>query len=169
MFAPKRMTVPSRMNAAAPPTMFPHTVTIYNTYTEEDDDRRETTINYITVLRGVFLDASKAYNVRETGIVGADAVDLYIPPTAKATDGETGKKKDYIGPVEFWKQGDTTVDRAGFWTLADNERTFFIKGVVVEPDMDRQALEMAYDDVYSVTKVDVKDYGGLRHIEVGGT
>ena len=32
------------------------------------------------------------------------------------------------------------------------------------------ALEMLYDDVYKVTKVDMKDFGSqdMRHFEVGG-
>lgn len=164
MLAPKRMNAPRRMNAAQPPTMFPHTVTVYNTYKEEDDNYRETVTNYITILSGVFLDATKVVNVRETGLEGADAVDLYIPPTAKATDGVTGKEVKYVGPREFYN----ATNRTGMWTLSDTGTTFFIKGNVVQPDSDRQALELAYDDVYSVTKVDVKDYGGLRHIEVGG-
>lgn len=161
MSAPKRMNAPRRMNAATLPTMFPHTVTVYNVYANEED-YSET--NYIAVLRGVFLDAAKAVNVRETGTDGADAVDLYIPPTAEAVDGVTGKPVRYVGPREFYNAPEKT----GLWTLSDAQTTFFIKGEVVEPNMDRQALEMAYDDVYSVTKVDVKDYGGLRHIEVGG-
>lgn len=164
MSAPNRMNAPRRMNATQPPTMFPHTVTVYNTYTEQGEDYKETVTNYITILRGVFLDAKKAVNVRESGLEGADAVDLYIPPTAKATDGVTGELVEYVGPREFYNAPDKT----DLWTLSDTGTTFFIKGEVVEPDMDRQAMEMAYDDVYSVTKVDFKDYGSLRHIEVGG-
>ena len=40
----------------------------------------------------------------------------------------------------------------------------------VEPDKTEQALEMLYDDVYKVTKVDMKDFGSqdMRHFEVGG-
>lgn len=164
MHAPKRMSTPRRMSAKQPPSMFPHTVTIYNTFTEQDDDYRETFTNYITILRGVFLDAVKAVNVRESGLEGADAVDLYIPGGVEAVDGLTGKPVKYVGPREFYNAG----DRIGLWTLSDTGTTFFIKDEVVEPDKDRQALEMAYDDVYSVTKVDEKDFGGLKHWEVGG-
>lgn len=38
----------------------------------------------------------------------------------------------------------------------------------MEPDRDRDFLEKAYDGVYSVTKVDEKDFGELAHWEVGG-
>ena len=36
--------------------------------------------------------------------------------------------------------------------------------------MAEQAIEMSYDDVYKVTKVDMKDFGSadMRHFEVGG-
>lgn len=164
MPAPKRMNVPRRMNAPELANMFPHTVTVYNTYTETGDDYSETVTNYIAVLRGVFLDATKSENVRATGREGADAADLYIPPTVKVTDGVTGETLEYVGPREFYNAPDKT----GLWTLSDSGTTFFIKGEVVEPDKDREEFEMAYDDVYGVKTVDDKDYGTLRHIHVGG-
>ena len=41
--------------------MFPHVVTLYNVVTEEDPSTfEETTVNHITILRGVLLDAVKA-------------------------------------------------------------------------------------------------------------
>lgn len=146
-------------------SMFPHTVTLYNTVTETDKATLEdSTVNYITVLHGVLCDESKAANVRESGLVGADAVDLYIPFGVKAVDGITGKEKRYAGPLEFWR----AEDRASIWSLSDSGNTFFIKGEIVELDASRELIEMKYDGVYSVTKVDTKDLGGLQHWEVGG-
>lgn len=146
-------------------SMFPHTVTIYNVSTETDKTNFEdVTTQHITVIHGVLLDAVKAANVRESGLEGADAVDLYIPFDVKAVDGVTNEPKEYIGPVDFWKME----DKSKYWTLSDGGDTFFVKGVVVEPDKDREFIDMAYDDVYTVTKVDEKDFGGLQHFEVGG-
>lgn len=49
--------------------MFPHVVTVYNTYVETDPSTlEETTANHITVLRGVLLDASKGSNVTKSGL-----------------------------------------------------------------------------------------------------
>ena len=60
--------------------MFPHTVTLYNVSVEIDPaTMKETTVNHITVLEGVLLDAVKGKNVNESGLVDADAVTLYIP------------------------------------------------------------------------------------------
>lgn len=72
--------------------MFPHTVTIYNVVTRETPESgfRPEQRSYITVLRGVLLDASKAVNVNASGLEGADAVDLYIPFDVEAVDGITG-------------------------------------------------------------------------------
>ena len=57
--------------------MFPHVVTVYNTYVETDHSTfEETTVNHITVLRGVLLDASKGSNVTKSGLESADAVNL---------------------------------------------------------------------------------------------
>lgn len=149
-------------------SMFPHTVTIYNVSTEVDKTTlTEKITNYITVLRGVLLDASKAANVRTSGLEGADSVNLYIPFSVTAVDGLSGKEKKYIGPMEFWRME----DKSGHWTLSvtgHGGKTIFVKGEVVEPDLDEQKISLAYDDVYNVTKVDEKDFGSLKHWEVGG-
>lgn len=151
-------------------SMFPHTVTVYNVeQTTDPATLDDVTVNHITVLRGVLLDASKAANVRDSGLEGADAADLYIPLDVESIDGseieiDKPKRKQYIGPVDFWR----LEDKSGFWTLTDSGNTFFVKGEVVEPHMDQMGIEMAFDDVYRVTKVDMKDFGGLAHFEVGG-
>lgn len=164
MNAPKRMTVPRRMNAARPPTMFPHTVTVYNV----EEYRGSVTEIHITFLRGVLLDASKGVNVRESGLEGADAVILYIPFDVEAVDGITNKKKSFIPPIEFYR----SEDQSGIWTLGPGH-TFFVKGEALPPegtalDDVTEKVELLYDHVYNVTKVDEKDYGGLQHFEVGG-
>ena len=126
-------------------SMFPHTVTLYNVSTELDTSTmKDVLVNHITVLRGVLMEASKAVNVRASGLDSADAVNLYIPFDVDAVDGETGAEKAYVGPVEF-----------------------IVKGEVVEPDLDYQGIAFKYDNVYQVTKVDRMDFGGLAHFEVG--
>lgn len=72
----------------------PHTITVYNAVQETDPATfDEITKLYVTILRGVMLQASKAVNVRESGLESADAVNLYIPFSVKAVDGTTGKAK----------------------------------------------------------------------------
>ena len=149
----------------------PHTVTIYNVTQETDQTTfKDVQKSYITVLRGVMLQASKAANVRQSGLEGADAVNLYIPFSTPAVDGVTGAAKRYVGPQEFWR----AVDKSGLWTLSTDGNggtTFFVKGEVVEPEKTEEASEMLYDDVYKVTKVDMKDLGSadMQHWEVGGS
>lgn len=147
----------------------PHTVTIYNVMQESDESLNDTQKSYITVIRGVMLQASKAANARTSGLEGADAVNLYIPFSAAAVDGVTGAEKHYIGPQEFWR----VPDKSGLWTLSmdgNGGTTFFVKGEVVEPEKSEQQIEGLYDDVYTVTKVDEKDFGSpdMRHWECGG-
>ncbi|MFR1478775.1 MAG: hypothetical protein ACLSB9_25285 [Hydrogeniiclostridium mannosilyticum] len=85
--------------------MFPHVVTVYNTYVETDHSTfEETTVNHITVLRGVLLDASKGLNVTKSGLE-RDAVNLYIPFSVEALDGVTGIKEAYRAS-QFWKADD---------------------------------------------------------------
>ena len=172
MPAPKRINGPHQINAYHPPPMFPHTITMYNVeiYTDKAT-LQDTLVNHITVLKGVLVDASKAVNVRESGLEGADAVNLYIPFDVDAIDGVTGKKKEYVGPLKFWRAD----DKSGVWTMSIggtkthglNGSCFFVEGEAVHPDLDVQTIEMMYDGVYDITSIDRKNFGGLPHFEIG--
>lgn len=145
----------------------PHTVTIYNIVRETDlSTLKEAEHVYITILRGVMLQASKGANVRESGLEGADAANLYIPFAVEAVDGKTGATKTYAKPQEFVK----ATDRSGLWTLSYNGNggeTVFVKGEFFSDNMD---IVQHQDDCYNVTKVDAMDYGStsMQHWEVGG-
>lgn len=147
----------------------PHTVTIYNIVQEVDPTTLDEVEKvYTTILRGVMLQASKGVNVRESGLEGADAVNLYIPFAVEAVDGKTGAAKTYAKPQEFVK----AEDRSGLWTLSydgNGGETLFIKG---EFALDGTNLNVVryHDDCYNVTKVDAMDYGSpdMQHWEVGG-
>ena len=83
-------------------SMFPHTVTLYNVSVETDPATlEERTINHITVLEGVLLDAVKGKNVNESGLVDADSVTLYIPANASATDGVPARRSVTLDPWSF--------------------------------------------------------------------
>lgn len=145
----------------------PHVVTVYNV--TEDPDTLE--INYnITVLDGVFLDRSHARNIEKTGLRDADSAALFIPFSVSAVDGETGKKKKYIGPKAYRELADKT----GYWTLEAGGTNsgvdcFFIKGKVITKAGYRYIREHN-DDVYDVTTVDTRDFGSkdMQHWQVGG-
>lgn len=141
-------------------SMFPHTVTVYTI--SEDVETSEVSTN-ITVVHGVLFDGAKAANVRTSGLEGADAVNLYIPFDAVSVDGVTGTEKAYIQPRAY----EAALDRSDVWTM-DPGNTFFVKGEVVNPDMTFQEINRRYDNVHLITKVDTKDFGGLKHFEVGG-
>lgn len=145
----------------------PHTVTIYNIVQEVDPTTLDEVEKvYTTILRGVMLQASKGVNVRESGLEGADAVNLYIPFSVEAVDGVTGKPKNYIGPQSFFK----AADKSSLWTLSvngDGGTTFFVKGEFVT---DKETVALAHDNCYNLTKVDMMDYGSpdMQHFECGG-
>lgn len=144
--------------------MFPHTVTVFNSY--EDDDLKMH--NSITILRGVLLDVSKGTNVAKTGLADADAATLYIPFSVDAVS-TTGDKKTYVEPKAFY----AAENQQGLWTLdsggqSNSTSTYFVKGEVSEM-MSLKELRQAYDFVYDVSTVDVRDFGGaMRHWQVGG-
>lgn len=141
----------------------PHTVTVFNVGREIDLMTGFQPIS-ATILRGVLMDASKAVNVRESGLVGADSVNLYIPFTVEAVDALTGKRRSYVDPKAY----DAAEDTSGLWTLG-TERHFFAKGEITEA-LDFQTINRKYESVHLITKVDTKDFGSpsMRHWEVGG-
>ena len=145
----------------------PHTITVYNAVQEIDPTTLDEVEKvYTTILRGVMLQASKGVNVRESGLEGADAVNLYIPFSVEAVDGVTGKPKNYIGPQSFFK----AADKSSLWTLSvngDGGTTFFVKGEFVT---DKETVALAHDNCYNLTKVDMMDYGSpdMQHFECGG-
>lgn len=142
-------------------TMFPHTVTVYNTAENPVTLKTE---NYITVLRGVFYDARKAANVIQSGLTNADSVNLIIPFSVEAVDGVTGEAQTYLPPKEY----ETAMDKAAHWTIQTGDSCFFVKGEVVRPELSFQKINAAFDNVYRVTSVDEKDFGNLKHFEIGG-
>lgn len=141
----------------------PHTVTLYNIREDPETFARSTNI---TILRGVFLDESKASNVNRSGLEGADAANLYIPFNVSAEAVATGCKQSFVMPVVY----NTADDIGAVWTLTPEDECFFVKGEIVETDQDFQYINAHHSGVYRVTKVDTKDFGtpDMRHWEVGG-
>lgn len=144
---PQRMNAPKRANGENH-TMFPHTVTVY---TREENPVTFENETHITVLRHVFYDASKAVNVRESGLANADSVNLIIPWSVEAVDGVTGEAQTYLPPKEY----ETALDKASHWTIKTSD-CFFIKGEVVRPGLSFQEINAAFDSVHNVTTVDEK-------------
>ena len=122
----------------------PHTVTVFNVG-EENMVTFEQPV-YATILTGVLLDASKAVNVRASGLEGADSVNLYIPFSVDATDAVTGRRRQYADPKVY----EQTDDVSGLWTLKTSD-CFFVKGALNEV-ADFSTINKKYDDVYRVTK-----------------
>lgn len=144
----------------------PHTVTLYNVINAVNPATFEDAeVAYITILRGVFFDASKGASVRASGLESADAVTLFIPFSVTAVDGTSGGAKSYADPDAFI----SAQDKSALWTLTrsgDGVESFFVKGEVVTTP----TIARAVSESYAVTKVDMKDYGRthMRHWEVGG-
>ena len=144
--------------------MFPHAVTVFNSY--EDDDLK---MRYsVTILRGVLLDVSKGTNVAKTGLIDADTATLYIPFSVEAVS-TTGDKKTYVDPKVFY----AAKDQQSLWTLdsggqSNSTSTYFVKGEVSEM-MSLKELRQVYNFAYDVSTVDVRDFGGeMQHWQVGG-
>lgn len=144
--------------------MFPHVVTIINSWEENDLSK-----SYgLTILRGVLLDMSKGTNVAKSGLDNADSATLYIPFTVVA-ESVSGAAKRYVAPIDFYAAD----DKATLWTLdsggkTSSTSTYFCKGELTEP-MSIKELKAARDYVFDATTVDIRDFGGdMQHWQVGG-
>ena len=139
----------------------PHTVTVFNA--------REDALPVATILRGVFLDVSKAANVRASGLDNADAATLFIPFSVEAFNAETGAVQRYVTPKEY----ERSTDKENLWTLRTSGTgsaadCFFARGEITQ-SAKYQAINAEYDDVYRVSSVDPRDFGSpdMQHWQVG--
>ena len=139
----------------------PHTVTIINTYTDEMLKNK----NNLTVLEGVFYDASKGSNVRMSGLENADSVVVYVPVTVNAYDPITNNKKYYLNPKDF----EEVEDKENYFTFDVGETCFFAKGIVTDERASFKQINDRYN-AHRITKIDLKDFGSssMQHWEVGG-
>lgn len=144
--------------------MFPHVVTVFNSW--ENDDLEQ--CYALTILRGVLLDVSKGANIAKSGLSDADAATLYIPFDVLA-ESTTGDIKTFAEPKAFY----TAEDKSALWTLdsggqSNSTSTYFVKGEVTDA-MSFSKLVEAYDFAFDVSTVDVHDFGGnMAHWQVGG-
>ena len=123
---------------------------VFNKCTNED---KETTFKR-HIIENVFWDDSKGVNLN-MGYENADNVNVYIPKNKNDMGGYT-KPKSYKG-------------NSSEWTLQNGD--FIVKGVVSDNTVSKIAdLTSKYDDVFTITLVDDKDFGShnMRHFEIRG-
>lgn len=141
----------------------PHSVTVYNV-------RRDGKV-CMAFLDGVFLDTSRGGGVVKNGAVSEDAAALFIPLDCRAVDPVGGQAQSFCEPKEF----DRLENCGGFWTVGPRDGRscadcFFVRGKVVEPGMGFAEMKDRYEDVFRVSSVAVRDFGGenMRHWQIGG-
>lgn len=128
--------------------MFPHTVTVYNKFTDAGSEKWKR-----TVLSGVFWDSSKGAVNRKTGVTSADGLLLIIPMSIKG----------YVKP----KAWTALSDKTGFWTLQSSD-TVILGSISYEVVKSSKELQQ-FDDVLTINNVDTKGFGGdMAHFEVSG-
>lgn len=125
-------------------------MTVYNKYTNEN----KSVIFKKHLIDNVFWDDSKAVNLN-TGYENADDVNIFIPKSQNDMSNYVSPKK-YNGEVKKW-------------TL--NVGDFIVKGECKEDVVyGIKELINKYDDVFTITLVDNKDFGSpnMHHFEIRG-
>ena len=141
----------------------PHSVTVYNA-------RRDGTV-WIAFLEGVFLDTSRGRGVMKNGAAGDDSAALFIPADCRAVDPRSGQTLRFCGAGDF----DRLENCGGFWTVGPRDGRscadcFFVRGMVVEPEMSFAEIKDRYEDVFRVSSAAARDFGSeyMRHWGIGG-
>lgn len=122
----------------------------------------------MTVLRGVFVDRTRASGVNTNGLVNQDSVMLYIPLEAEAENALTGEKQHYLKPKVYQAKE----DKSAFWTIdpgAGQVGCFFVCGEVTE-QAKYQIINQKYDDVYRIQSAAIRNFGATAatYLEVTG-
>lgn len=125
-------------------------MTIYNKYTDENKN----VIFKKHLIDEVFWDDSEGINLN-TGYDKANEVNIYIPKNQNDMSG-------YVRPKKYKGEGNK-------WTL--NKGDFIVKGMTEENEVTSiKELVTKYDDVFTITLVDDKDFGSvnMHHFEIRG-
>lgn len=144
----------------------PHTVTIINATENEETLEMQ---YQATVIPGVFLDIKHSTLAAALGANSADSAELFIPMDAAPLDAVSGSERVYASPKDYLAAD----DKSALWTLqaADTNSSapcYFVKGEA-QP-MSLKEAKRQYEDVFVVTAVLARDFGGveMHHWQVEG-
>ena len=136
----------------------PHTVSLINLHNGTP---------YLTLLRGVMLQALNGQSVQRRGDQEETIATLYVPLSVHATNA-AGENVTFLPPLEYAR----CTDPEKHWTLQPEGESagrcgFFVKGELTEPISLEEAYDR-YDFVYTIAGCTVHDYGSssMRHWEV---
>ena len=125
-------------------------MSVFNKYTDEEKNVRFKK----HLIDNVFWDDSKSVNLN-LGYENADEVNVYIPKSQNDLSG-------YVEPKQY-KGGN------GTWTLENGD--IIVKGNVDEEEISMiKELTKKYDNTFTITLVDDKDFGSsnMQHFEIKG-
>ena len=122
---------------------------VFNKYTDENKN----VIFKKHIIEHVFWDDSKAVNLNR-GYDNADDVNVFIPKSQNDMSG-------YVEPKQY--------EGLNKWTLQIGD--FIVKGEVEEKEVSSiKELTSKYDDVFTISLIDDKDFGSssMHHFEIRG-
>lgn len=125
-------------------------LSLFNKYTDENKN----VVFKKHMIKNVFWDDSKGININR-GHENADNVIVFIPKNKNDF-------KKYVQPKKY-------LGTNGTWTLQNGD--FIVKGEVAENEVKMfQELSAKYDNVFTITMVDNKDFGNetMHHFEIRG-
>ena len=136
----------------------PHTVSLINFHNDTP---------YLTVLRGVMLQALNGQSVQRRGDQDEANATLFVPLSVRAAN-SAGESVSFLPPRDYARCADPDL----YWTLqteggSAGRCSFFVKGEIPAACSLAEARER-YDYVYVVAGWQLHDYGSinLQHFEI---
>ena len=148
----------SEMKGACFDVYTPHVVSLVSFHDE---------IPYLTILRGVMLQAANARSVQRRGDADESDTRLFVPLSVRAVN-PAGESVSFLPPGEYARCSDPDKH----WTLQPEGESagrcsFFVKGELSEP-LSLAEARARYDFVYPVAGWKLHDYGSpsMQHYEI---
>lgn len=124
-------------------------MSVFNRYA----DAEKNVIYKRHIIDNVFWDDAKSFN-QTIGQDNTDEVNIYIPKNKN-------DMTHYVKPKQY-------TGLKSEWTL--NEGDFIVRGIIEESEVSKIKDLSKYDDVFTITLVDDKDFGSsnMQHFEIKG-
>lgn len=130
--------------------MFNKTITLFN---KKLDVNNRTDKYHKHIIKGCFVDDINQSSTAKNGLDNADSIFIAIPFENAA---------NYLDPLDYKNK----VDVSKHFTFKEGD--IVVKGEVLEDYQKLKDIQENYSFVYTITKVDIKDFGNKPHFEIAG-
>lgn len=132
--------------------MFPHNITVFNKV------KTGTSVSYLpTIIKGTLFTRCSQVSISKSGF-NPNSDFLLIIPFGVA------ERSSYLDKTDYDKLSNE--DKVKHWTLSKDD--IIVKDESTATDMTAQTINTTYTNKFTISSVDVYDYGSLKNWKVSG-